>query len=248
MPAVQPDLTGNAECPWDEFDPEWYADHNYGMVREDDHRIIQQVRNHFATVADGPVGRGIDVGAGPNLYPSLAMLPLCKEITLWERSRSNVAWLNREVKDYSSSWNDFWNLLAHKSPYKEVEDPRQALGDRARVRIGDVFQLSRRQWDVGTMFFVAESITAKRNEFQRALERFIGALKPGAPFAAAFMKNSAGYAVNGQRFPAVAVDENDVEKYLSKLECESLEVSPIPSVTPLRTGYEGMILALGRAG
>lgn len=248
MPAVQADVTGNADCPWDEFDPEWYVDHNYAEVREDDRRIIQMIRNFFSGAADQPPGRGIDVGAGPNLYPTMAMLPLCQEITLWERSRSNVSWLNREVKEYSRSWDDFWDLLARKHPYAQIEDPRQAIRERARVWNGDVYRLGRRQWDIGTMFFVAESITAKRNEFQRAVEHFIRALKPGAPFAAAFMKNSTGYAVSGHRFPAVQVNERDVEKCLSGLECDSLKVSRIPSATPLRTGYEGMILALGRAG
>lgn len=248
MPAVQTDVTGNADCAWDDFDPEWYVDHNYAEVREDDRRIIQLIRNFFGGITDQPPGRGIDVGAGPNLYPTMAMLPLCHEITLWERSLSNVTWLNRQVKDYSPSWDAFWDLLAHKRPYTEIEDPRQALRERARVRKGDIYRLGRRQWDVGTMFFVAESITAKRKEFQHALEQFIRALKPGAPFAAAFMKNSTGYAVSKHRFPAVQVDELDVERCLSKLECSSLKVRQIPSATPLRTGYEGMILALGRAG
>jgi hypothetical protein len=247
MPAVRTDLTGNAECAWDEFDPEWYVDHNYRTVREDDRRILQQVRDFFATT-DRPLGRGIDVGAGPNLYPALAMLPLCHEVTLWERSRSNVAWLNREVERFSQSWDAFWNVLLSRPRYADLDDPRQALRERARVWNGDIFRLGRRQWDVGTMFFVAESITANRGEFQRAVERFIRALKPGAPFAAAFMKNSTGYAVSGHRFPAVAVNERDVEQCLSSLDCQALKISPIPSVTPLRAGYDGMILALGWAG
>ena len=54
------------------------------------------------------------------------------------------------------------------------------------------------------MFFVAESITEDPAEFHAALARFVGALKPGAPFAAAFMAGSDGYPVAGTRFPGAA--------------------------------------------
>jgi len=239
---------GNADCLWDEFDPNWYVDHNYRQLRDDDRRILQQVRNFFATEASRPVGRGIDVGAGPNLYPSLAMLPFCREITLLERSRANFRWLNREVAGYSHSWDAFWNVLAGRRPYAELDDPRKRLWQAASVQRGDLFELKpRKPWDLGTMFFVAESITAKRGEFQRALERFIRALRPGAPFAAAFMQNSHGYTVGSHRFPAVMVSLNDVEQCLDRLGCDS-RVEPIRSATPLRDGYDGMILATGWAG
>jgi hypothetical protein len=240
-------LSANAEVPWDDFDPEWYVDHNYGRLRDDDRWILQQVRDFFAVAIDHPLDHGIDVGSGPNLYPSLAMLPFCRGITLLERSRSNVTWLNREIARYSPSWDEFWQLLEQVPAYHEV-DPRRALRDRARVETGDLFTLGCGQWDVGTMFFVAESVTARLDEFRRGVHRFIRALKPGAPFAAAFMKNSTGFEVGGHTFPAVRVDEGDIAQCLSDLRCDIQELAAIRSVTPLRSGYDGMILVLGRAG
>lgn len=248
-------LPGNAECSWDDFDPEWYTSHNYQEVREDDRRILQQVRRFFTDAFAGSrdrlLGRGIDAGSGPNLYPSLAMLPYCDEITLLEYSRANLRWLHREVAGYSPSWDAFWDELARsrKSDHSQVDDPRSRLAEVARVQRGDLFTLQpRRPWDLGTMFFVAESITAKRGEFQRALGRFVRALKPGAPFAAAFMKNSTGYSVGAHRFPAVEVNEKDIQLYLHRFGCELNNVEPIRSTTPLREGYDGMILATGWAG
>jgi hypothetical protein len=254
MPAVESQtaslaqLRGNASFQWDEFDPEWYVDHNYRHVREDDRRILQLVRDFFVNELDRPVAKGIDVGSGPNLYPTLAMLPFCRNITLLERGRSNFVWLNREIRGYSRSWDAFWDVVAHKPDYRCVDDPRRALRQKTRAHRGDLFKLGRRQSDVGTMFFVAESITNEWGEFRQAVDRFIRALKPDAPFAAAFMKNSTGYTVGTQRFPAMQVNEVDIKQCLSDLECGIHKLETIPSVTPLREGYDGMILALGRAG
>jgi len=83
--------------------------------------------------------------------------------------------------------------------------------------------------------------------FEKAIEAFIRALRPQAPFAAAFMRNSIGYDVNGEHFPAVAVTEDQVEDRLKQLGCH-VKVSVIPSVVPLREGYDGMILARGQTG
>ncbi|MEU6745518.1 hypothetical protein ABZ914_04775 [Spirillospora sp. NPDC046719] len=48
----------------------------------------------FATVTLPAGARGIDVGTGTDLYPALALLPLCEEgLTLWEQGNFKVACL-----------------------------------------------------------------------------------------------------------------------------------------------------------
>lgn len=250
MPPLGTELTGNADCPWDEFDPDVYTDLCYRILRDDDRLILQRIRDFFADSLGHRRGlRGADVGPGSNLYPALALLPFCDEITLVERGAANRRWLRVEIAGpdgYARSWDPFWTELATAAPYRQVAQPRQALRERARVIAGDVFTLERNQWDVGTMCFVAESITARSTEFRRAVARFLGALRPSAPFAAAFMADSLGYTVAAHRFPAVAVSRTDVAASLSPL-ASLHEVTVISSDTPLRDGYSGMILALGRA-
>ncbi|GAA5061041.1 hypothetical protein HNP84_008869 [Thermocatellispora tengchongensis] len=238
--------TANSEYPWDEFDPYLYFQHNYGILRPDDREIIERVGKFFSGITDIYGAEGVDVGTGPNLYPALALLPLCRTITMVEYSRSNVEWLEREVKRYSPSWEPFWEVLAEHRKYQEVGDPRAALARRAQVWKGSLFRLPpTRKWHVGTMFFVAESITGTQAEFVRALRAFMNALRPTAPFAIAFMENSTGYKVGEHFFPAVKVDAGIVE---SKLEpyTDTLHVHHIDSDGLLRDGYSGMILAYGR--
>ena len=72
----------NRDVPWDAFDPREYIGNNYLDMKAVDEEIVSRVRDHFSdhfgdrlSAGHGRVAAGIDVGAGPNLYPALAMLP-----------------------------------------------------------------------------------------------------------------------------------------------------------------------------
>lgn len=247
--------------PWDAFDPAAYIDHNYRSLRPDDEQILHVVRDHFCDHFGSPARRprrtgeavrGIDVGAGPNLYPGLAMLPWCEEITLLDRSAANVRYLHGQRPHYDAHWDPYWDVLCGHQAYGDLpEDPRARFRGVVTVEQGDLFQLGRQpaRWSVGTMFFVAESMSASHEEFTAGVTGFLHALEPGAPFAAAFMAGSLGYAVGGLRFPACSIDEQDVREALLP-HCDGT-----PAITaidladgPLRPGYGGMIVACGRRG
>lgn len=242
----------NSDFPWDDFDTKDYVEHNYSRLRDDDQEILVRVRDFFAHAQIPEGAQGIDIGTGPNLYPALAMLPFCKKISLRERAASNVRWLKNEIRDYSTWWDQFWQVLAEIPPYSSISNPRELIRERVRVKRTDIFRTGMfrprpLRWDLGTMFFVAESISPEWHEFQVATHRFVRLLKPGAPFAAAFMEGSLGYEVGDRRFPAVSIGEGDVRKCLADV-AHDVDIQPIASNKPLRQGYHGMLLALGRAG
>lgn len=236
----------NRDFPWNQFASGWYHNHNYKVLRDDDREIIEAVRDFFATLDASSYRDGVDVGTGTNLYPALTMLPLCDKITLYEYSTSNVAWLEHEVQSYSSSWDAFWELLIKEPFYRSVDSPRKMLAAKAHVVPGSIFDMPESSWDIGTMFFTAESISPALSEFQAALGSFIRSLRPGAPFAAAFMENSLGYSVDSCRFPAVAIMAKDVENFLAGY-TKNLKTYRVGLTSnPLRPGYGGMILATGK--
>jgi hypothetical protein len=249
----------NAEAPWDNFSSQDYWRHNYLTVQPEDREIIDRVSNFFiCALADrGRVRRAIDVGSGANLYPALLMLPWTDQILLSDLSASNVNWLRRRVQDEDSSWDwqPFWVEMGKRPCYRQIGDPRKQLRGAclsepglAGIEQRSVFDLPRAQWQLGTMFFVAESITRDRAEFYRALSRFTGALTPGAPFAATFMAGSTGYPVAEIRFPALPITANDVVDHFAKLGVSDLSVHENQAETRVRPGYEGMIVATGFAG
>jgi hypothetical protein len=238
--------SGNASFDWNAFDPHRYVEDNYRQLQADDRMIVQSMRDFFCA-HPGEGRRGIDVGSGANLYPALAMLPFCKTIELREFGEKNVAWLRDEVRGYSRLWDPYWDLFAARAPYNLIDHPREVLRDKARVAKQNIFKLPYREWDMGTMAFVAESISDQLREFNEAAVKFVESLKPGAPFAAAFMRNSSGYDVGSVHFPAVAIREADVQQCLVPLS-HGLEITTVRSETLRREGYSNMIVALGKAG
>lgn len=248
--------TRNAEFPWDDFNTTSYLQHNYTRMRADDAEILELTQSWFAAAMpdhdemsedDDAGAHGLDVGCGPNLYPSLAMLPLCRTLTLIDYSSRNVAWQRSHLGACDEIWQPYWELVSPADRRGRFADARGWLAERGRVVRGSVFDLPAARWDVGTMFFVAESITADFAEFDLALAGFLGALRPGSPFAAAFMEQSYGYEVGGVPFPSVPVGVGEIDACLAhrttELKVHRIEIRP----APLRTGYAGMLLALGRA-
>lgn len=238
----------NSDVDWDRFDAKSYLHHNYRTLRGDDRRFIAAIRDFFDKSALPPRAAGIDVGSGANLYPALAMLPFVERLTLLDYSASNVQWLQRQLTGFDSSWDPFWATYCSRPAYAEIADPRAVLRRVASVVRRDLFRfVADVPYDVGTMFFVAESLSSSRAEFDAAVRRFLDLLKPGAPFAAAFMENSVGYRVGDVEFPAVQVTTGDVARSLSAAaEGLSVHYEPAGVVGALRPGYDGMILAVGR--
>ena len=241
-------LARNADFAWDRFPADEYCAHNYTTLRVDDSEILDLVARWFSRTVRSRRLAGLDVGTGPNLYPALSMLPHCDSITLREHSATNVAWLREAAAALPEQWDPFWQVVTGPDAvHGDFAHAAAALAERAVIEQGSVFELPAAAWDLGTMFFVAESISQDPAEFTAAVTTFVRAVKPGGPFAAAFMESSEGYEVADIWFPATAVGEPEITKCLDQvaedLTVRRVEVCP----APLRDGYTGMIVATGRA-
>ncbi len=175
------------------------------------------------------------------------MLPHCARITLREYSASNVQWLRGATAALDERWRPFWHVVSPDDAHGGFESARAELARCAQVEQGSVFDLPQAGWDLGTMFFVAESISQDPAEFEAATGAFVRALRPGSPFAAAFMERSQGYEVGGIAFPATSVGESEIsgclELVATDLKVQRVQVKP----APLRPGYTGYVVAIGRA-
>lgn len=255
---MAPGGEGNADFPWDEFDPVDYLEHNYSIMRDDDRRILEFVRDFFVRMSPSLIDRGelrgIDVGTGPNLYPALAMLPFCAELVLYEYSRSNVDWLsNQRVNNWpswQSVWADFWRVLCEEPVYAQAHRPDMGreLARRVKVVYGSVFELDAQHgyYDVGTMFFGPESLSTREEEFHAAMDHLLDVLKPNAPFAIGLMEHSKGYGVGGKEFPATDIGLLDVTEYLVQRSSELTHEHVGLGDVLLREGYTGMLVVCGR--
>jgi hypothetical protein len=262
MPDGDMNILINADVSWNMFSPDEYWRRNYAEPHREDLEIISRVRPFLISAFRGrPQARqAIDVGSGPNLYPALLMLPWTERILLADYSQSNIEWVREKIEEPAGDearpwrWRPFWQEMAAAEGYCDVGDPSQRLREACRSEPGcagieqfSIFDLPERRWDLGTMFFVAESITQKPKEFLAALEHFLGALTPDAPFAAAFMAGSEGYKVGGRNFPAVPITRDDVARHLTELGVRDPNVQQLTTAPEVRDGYTGMIVATGFA-
>jgi hypothetical protein len=248
----------DADDLWNTFSPNDYWRRNYSELQAEDQEIIRLVSHFLASAfADRALAqRAIDVGSGTNLYPALLMVPWTERILLADYSESNVRWLQEQVAADTDpwAWHLFWREMREAKGYSDVDMPRKRLREACVRRPGfagierlSIFDLPEARFDLGTMFFVAESITKEPKVFRAAVERFIGTLKPGAPFAAAFMAGSDGYEVADTVFPAVPITSDDVLWHLDSLGVREPSVELLKTSHRVRDGYTGMIVATGFA-
>jgi hypothetical protein len=242
--------TRNGAAPWSDFDADVYWKSNYATIFPEDAQILRHASTFMIRACSGrpPVGAAVDVGAGTNLYPALLMLPWVERIVFTEYVPANIEWLreNLAVAPGEWAWQSFWDLLAGLPGYAEIEHPRRRLAVSHDIRRLSIFDLPPRTWDLGSMFFVADGITSDEDEFKHALNSFLGALTPGAPFMMAFMEGSSGYDVSGIRFPAVNITQESLGALLAALPVTSTDVLRTDnSVRRLRPGYDAMLLVTG---
>ncbi|GAN00333.1 putative methyltransferase bldM [alpha proteobacterium U9-1i] len=243
---------GNKEFGWSKFDPESYVQHYYADPHPDDDEVV---RRTCAALIEGAAGRTdldvLDVGTGPNLFPLLSALPVARRVTAWEYAESNIAWLHQEAKRAAlrAPWLHFWEIAraAHGMADASPEAPMAALRAKLDAVQGSIFDLPAANWDAATMFFCAESITARQDEFENACACFARAVRPGGMLAAAFLAGSRGYTVGSEEYPAVSVGPDELEAAFSKL-ATGMTVERIGDrEEEIRSGYSGMLFLTARA-
>ncbi|MGW3037439.1 hypothetical protein ACWDCB_40365 [Streptomyces sp. NPDC001178] len=187
----------NRDASWDAFDPAAYMERRFEGFHPQDAEILSIIGEYFSHqkyhAYSDRVIHGIDVGAGPNLYPALSMLPWCSEITLINPLAQNIDYLSAQLSYFDSQWGAHWDILCKNQPYAAI-DPRERLAQVAQIEHGSLVDLGRHKgrWMMGTMLFAADVLATTAEEFQLGVNRFMRSLAPGSPFAMAFMRDIEG--------------------------------------------------------
>jgi len=247
----QPAPTGNADYQWAQFDSEAYFQHYYGEPHPDDDRVIRFAVEAMKRAA--PIDAEldiVDVGTGPSLIPFFCALPRARRLTAWEYAESNVAWLEAELQrqDMRPQWQHFWRVARDAyQPLALPEDPMPLLRAKSVIKRGSVYELPERNWDAATMFFCAESITERQDEFEAACIAFARSVKLGGMLAAAFLVRSAGYIVADRPFPVLSLSPELIENVFA-LNADNVKAERIGiREREIRSGYSGFIFLTGTA-
>jgi hypothetical protein len=193
----------------------------------------------------------VDVGTGPNLIPLFCAFPRARSLTTWEFAESNVAWLEAELDRDSlrPQWRHFWDVTRNEygNAWPLPDNPTPRLKAMSTIIQGSVFDLPERRWDAATMFFCAESITEKQDEFTAAVAAFARCVRQGGALAAAFLVRSAGYEVSGRRFPVLHLTAETIEatfgRFATDVNAERIGIVE----KEIRSGYSGFVFLTGTA-
>lgn len=241
----------NAYYRWAEFDSEAYFQHYYGEPHPDDDCVVRlAVAAMKSALPLGVELDVVDVGTGPNLISLFCALPRARRLTVWEYAESNIAWLESEfARDVMRpQWRHFWNI-AREAYLPEIhlpEDPIPLLRERCHLQRASIFDLPARQWQAATMFYCAESITERQDEFEAACAAFARCVRQGGTLAAAFLARSTGYAVNESSYPALSLSvESTVHAFAPY--ADGLKAEAVARDHQVRSGYSGFIFLTGRA-
>jgi hypothetical protein len=241
---------------WSDFECEEYVQRNYFReILIEDQSIIKRCIERLEQLASAiTIDNYIDIGAGPNLYPSLLVTPWVQakgNIFLADYAASNLAYLRKSLDRRARSivlndWRQFEHFMVEVggAPYQGVIG---RLCDRAKVQFGDVFKMSTNQYDCVSAFFVAESITDDRAQFQRATNTLIQSIRSGGIFVIAHMLGSIGWHAGlSTKFPAVNLSVAEIKEAYAEQKSVSLDYFSHGSQTGARHGYDGMVLVIGQ--
>jgi hypothetical protein len=238
---------------WNDFDPREYEYRNYGkQILHEDAEIIKNAIQGLEQMdlKRGSLKRVMDIGTGPNLYPTMLLTPYISwdaKIELIEYAKPNLKYL-RTVKETGNNkdWIKFEKLMTEMGGEKYKGSINKLLSI-SEIKEGNIFRLPKNTYDAVVSFFVTESITDDREKFKESLLSLINSLKPGGIIVAAHMVNSREYfAGENTRFPATNLSVNEIEEAYKGLADISLSLIGHTGFKPARKGYKGMALIIGR--
>lgn len=236
----------NGDIDWNRWPVSTYLAENYRELHACDDAVIEHHSQMYRDLAPGSLGRTVEIGAGPNLYPLFLASSASQHIDAVDRSTSGLAYLRHQLtRGPDPSWEPYWQRCRALNPALPTSMNR-AL-ERVRIVHGDAFALAGSDYDLASMNFVAESVTEDADEFTEFCRAFTATVRRGGHVIAAFMENMNRYELgDGSRWPGTPVDVRTVRHVFAPI-TTALHVTRIDADPDLPDyGYTGMVLLRAR--
>lgn len=234
---------------WRYFDPEEYAYRHYlKELLPEDKEIIHFASDYLKKHCErGTLRRVVDIGVGPNLYPTLLSIPYLNPeatIELIDPVEENLLFLNKQLNNMSP-WLGFYEYLQTINPTFYPETLR--MPKNIVLQENELLSLQEEQYDLVMSFFVVESITAHIENVNSSINALKKTVKSGGILIVAHMLGSTGYpAGDFTLFPAVPLTLSDIEQfYVDLINVEVHQTSHHSSYQPQK-GYKGMVIVCGQ--
>ena len=235
----------NSDCDWETFRVVSYVNHNYGSRRAPDLIILERLVDFHRSLMPG--GYGIEIGAGPNLYPVLATCGLRSKVVVTDVAHVNLQYLSSQIEStLMEPWRSWYEaLLSIDGGFPTIDAAPTILQEMCAFEQLSIFDLPNSAYDYASMHFVAESITNSMAEFEIACHKAVRCIRPGGGFAFSLMLGSEGYSTDDISFPAVSIS---VESALDIFVNETSSLNHLVLTEDdhrVRDGHSGMLFVSG---
>ncbi len=150
------------------------------------------------------------------LIPVLVRVTPCATLTAWEYSEA-TSLARGGTATQTSARNGVifgvWSREAYGPKTCRTIPFRPA--SQSRISAASIFELPERNWNAATMFFCAELITARQDEFEAACVAFARSLSPAACWRRRFWSGRPAYIVADRRFRSSSLNDGIDEPIFS---------------------------------
>ncbi len=237
---------------WNRFGPKEYLKEYYFDLDKENKSLLE----FYSTVYKENIKNTmfLEFGSGPTIYSLISAANYAKEIHVCDSLKKNlneiVKWINNPN---DRTWDKYIKYSLAKeglSPSKELIESRKHLL-REKIKIigkcdglkSPPIENSPIKYDVVATNFCPESITNNRSEWVLALQNIFSQLKNGGLGLITALKEADYYDLNGKRFPAVNINEQDLIIELKKLGFKDIFIRTIKANH--YRGYKGIIMLSG---
>ncbi len=201
----------------------------------------------------------LELGGGPTLYQLMNIIDDVQEIHFTDFVQDNlnqiISWKNNNERFFR--WGKFLkaSLMIKNDRINISQEEINKLENDLRKKINkvsscDVFKnnlgLGQKKYDIISTHFVAESATSSKSEWKKAIRNIYEKINPGGLLLMSALRGANGcYRVLEKRFPAVCIDENDMEIVLKSVGFRIIRLSTI-NTEDRSNEYKGFILLVAQ--
>ncbi|MGH7196304.1 MAG: hypothetical protein ACREGJ_00875 [Candidatus Saccharimonadales bacterium] len=257
--------TRNEQFNWNKFGPQYYEQY-LGKVIWEDRCLGRFTIGALLELGDESgiklesLQTGIDacnggVVRGPSLIAPF-MRDAAESVIYWSDYGKPQVQNAQEVINAGKKGN-LGGWAAHQTHLGKCR-PEWSGGSLKACKIGEVveqsiFDLPKKAYDIGITCFGPESLTGNEQEWEQASLTFFQSIARNGLVAMLYMrdkKQNPGWGSAGERYPAVAIREEDVFR-VAKYELSSIQTFSVTASNEARPdgdefGYEGMGAIVGR--
>ncbi len=244
------------------FTPEEYLSEYYHSVFSENDKLLR-----FFSRAAHAINKDanlLEYGGGPTIYQLISFAPKVNSIHFTDHINDNILavqkWINKEEKAHN--WTPFVEVALEyetgRKPTKEAVLEREELVRSLLHDFGHVDAMNpgvdttpRKQYDMVSVNFVAESISKTEEDWHKSLDSILNYVKPGGQLCMTAIRGAEYWVSGGKQFPAFSVTakmlENEILNRGFTLEMiEEIDAEIMDKAAPEYEGYDGMVFVLAR--